>query len=236
VSSLSNPRSPHECHEALKSHNPLYSSLTVTQWPSWVHSPSSYDVGSISSLSVAFEDPDGGKLRALLAERYLYIYGTRASIKKWKQRQNKNKDNSKSQAAEQPQDGNESSNDEDIEFTLTTPSAKPPATPTANPSPSTPTSHFTLLPDQPPNPNSPFRPPPPQHAPTNPSLKHKIQSSAALIVLGGKCDHPSSRPGVPISAKKLPGLCHRHSTIPHSHLCTITKGNFGGRYKMDEVP
>jgi hypothetical protein len=76
ASSLGDPRSPHECHEALKSHNPLYSSLTVTQRPSWVRSPSSYDVGSVSSLSVAFEDPDGGKLRALLAERYLYIYGT----------------------------------------------------------------------------------------------------------------------------------------------------------------
>jgi hypothetical protein len=84
ASTLGDPRSPQECHEALKAHNLLYTSLTVTQQPSWVRSPSSYDVGSISSLSLAFEDPDGGKLRALLAECYLYIFGTRASVKKWK--------------------------------------------------------------------------------------------------------------------------------------------------------
>jgi len=34
--------------------------------------------GAISSLSVAFEDPDGSKLKTLLAERYLYLFGNRA--------------------------------------------------------------------------------------------------------------------------------------------------------------
>jgi hypothetical protein len=62
--------------------NSSYASLTVTQKPSWVRPPSSYTTGSISSLTLAFKDPDSSKLKALLAEHYLYLYGNRVSIKK----------------------------------------------------------------------------------------------------------------------------------------------------------
>jgi hypothetical protein len=51
--------SPDECHSSLASENPSYASLFVTQKPSWVRNPSTYTVGSSSSLVVAFEDPDG---------------------------------------------------------------------------------------------------------------------------------------------------------------------------------
>jgi hypothetical protein len=78
--------SSEECQDALVLENPSYASLLVTQKPSWVCPPSSYSVRSSSSLVVAFEDPDGGKAKALLAERYLYAFGTRVSVKRWKQR------------------------------------------------------------------------------------------------------------------------------------------------------
>jgi hypothetical protein len=83
--------------------NPSYASLTVTQKPSWVRPPASYILGSIFSLTLAFENPDGSKLKALLAEHYLYIFGNRTSVKKWKQHHNNNKDKSKSNPAKHDQ-------------------------------------------------------------------------------------------------------------------------------------
>jgi hypothetical protein len=74
-----------ECHTTLSAHNPAYASLSVTQLPSWVCPPASYSEGTISSLSLSFEDPDGHKLKALLTNWYLYCFGNRASIRKWKQ-------------------------------------------------------------------------------------------------------------------------------------------------------
>ncbi len=56
------------------------------QKPSWVHPPSSYKSNSSSSLVVAFEDPDGESSKALLVVRFLYALGTRATVKKWKQK------------------------------------------------------------------------------------------------------------------------------------------------------
>lgn len=38
------------------------------------------------------KDKDGSKLRTLLAEHHLYAFGTRATVKKWKQHNNKPKD------------------------------------------------------------------------------------------------------------------------------------------------
>ena len=76
------PYTPEEYHAALAAINPTYATLQITQKPSWVRPPSSYPHGSASSLSVAFEDPDGSKMKALLSERYLYAFGNRASVKK----------------------------------------------------------------------------------------------------------------------------------------------------------
>jgi hypothetical protein len=66
-----------ECHDAMKASNPIHATLKVTQRPSWVHSPASYSPDTVSSLSMAFEDPDRGKLRMLLAGRYSYIHMAR---------------------------------------------------------------------------------------------------------------------------------------------------------------
>jgi hypothetical protein len=74
---------PQECHEALLADNPVYRSLRVTRPPSWVRAPSSYQAGSSSSLSVAFEDPTGQSLRDLLAQRSLFCFGNTGVVKRW---------------------------------------------------------------------------------------------------------------------------------------------------------
>src|SRR6266446_803730 len=77
--------SPDEAHKALTAENPAYASLTVTQKLSWVCNPSSYSKGTISSLAVSFEDPDGTSTQALLRQWTLYAFGNIITIKRWKQ-------------------------------------------------------------------------------------------------------------------------------------------------------
>ena len=118
------PLSPDECHTALAASNPSYASLSITQKPSWVHPPSSYKPGSISSLSVAFEDPDGSKLKVLLAEHYLYTLGNRVSVLKWKYHQANSKAKSKSTASKHSNVGEDNDN-KDVDTLLTTPATDP---------------------------------------------------------------------------------------------------------------
>src|SRR5712691_1649962 len=117
ASSTRNPYTPEECHAALAAINPTYTSLQITQKPSWVRPPSSYNHGSASSLSVAFEDPDGSKAKTLLAERYLYAFGNRASTKKWKYRLQQTKDKSETNVVEHDQD-DDPPDDEDVKPTF----------------------------------------------------------------------------------------------------------------------
>jgi hypothetical protein len=110
-----------ENHDSLEANNPSYASLTITQPPSWVRPPASYTTGSVSSLSLAFEDPDGSKLRALLMERYLYVHGQRATIRKWKQRQPQHKDKASKNTVTHTNDdesSHSSSDEEDIAIQL----------------------------------------------------------------------------------------------------------------------
>jgi hypothetical protein len=83
-----------------------------------VQPPSSYPHGSTSSLSVAFEDPDGTKLKTLLAERYLFAFGNRATVKKWKYRLKITKDTSSNNADKHDQASVVSDDEEDVELTL----------------------------------------------------------------------------------------------------------------------
>jgi hypothetical protein len=80
---------PDECHTTLVSENPSYAPLIIAQKPNWVKPPLSLKPGSSSSLVMAFEDPDGSKARALLGAKHLYAFGTRATLRKWKQRATK---------------------------------------------------------------------------------------------------------------------------------------------------
>ncbi|KAH9958803.1 hypothetical protein BC827DRAFT_1269242 [Russula dissimulans] len=117
------PFTPDECHAALAAVNPYYATLLITQKPNWVWLPSSYNEEAISSLSIAFEDPDGTKLRTLLAARYLYFHGNRTSVKKWKQKCNNLK--GKSQLCEAKQHSGDSHPEEEV----IEPNPDPPATP-----------------------------------------------------------------------------------------------------------
>ena len=110
------PYSPDECHAALTAMNPSYSTLTIMQKPSWVCPPSFYKQDAASSLSVAFEDPDGSKSKVLLAEHHMYIFSTRATVKKWKYCQT-NKDKSKDSAGKHLQASN-TNNEQDVKITL----------------------------------------------------------------------------------------------------------------------
>ena len=122
------PLTPDECHAVLAASNPSYASLSIMQKPSWVHPPTSYKPGSASSLSVAFEDPDGSKLKMLLAERYMYALGNRATVLKWKYHLKNSKGNSKSNTGKHPNTG-DSDDDEDVDQLLLT--LVPETTPTA---------------------------------------------------------------------------------------------------------
>ena len=79
------PWTPDECHCALVAHNFSYTSLNVTQKPSWVRTSSTYTQGTLSSLVVAFEDPDGSVKANLLSNHQLYLFGARAKVSRWKQ-------------------------------------------------------------------------------------------------------------------------------------------------------
>jgi hypothetical protein len=127
-----------EMHNSLIINNPSYACLSVTQRPSWVRPPTFYTKGSVSSLSVAFEDPDGSKLKSLLVEKYLYIHSHQATIRKWKQRQPIRKDTSKPTTPEQPSGSgsNKDKDNEDIETYLTPqpPTENQPASTSSTPS------------------------------------------------------------------------------------------------------
>jgi hypothetical protein len=74
---------PDECHKALTAENRSY--VNITQKPSWVRDPLTYQPGSSSSISVSFEDPDGTSAQALLRSRTLYMFGHVVTVKRRKQ-------------------------------------------------------------------------------------------------------------------------------------------------------
>jgi hypothetical protein len=92
------------------------------------------------SLAVAFEDPDGAKLKALLTNKYLFLFGNRVAVKKWKQHRKVIKDTTQDNAIEHPTNGDLLNKEEDVKITLRTPTE--PVFPFASsPSPST----FTIF-------------------------------------------------------------------------------------------
>ncbi|KAF8498979.1 hypothetical protein F5888DRAFT_1802400 [Russula emetica] len=117
---------PDECHTALASENPSYSPLIIAQKPLWVKPPHSFTAGSSSSLVMAIEDPDGSKARALLGAKHLYAFGTRATLRKWKQRPTHPTPSS-------PQTSDNSDNDDDTEIAVA-PSQLPPTFTPSGPS------------------------------------------------------------------------------------------------------
>jgi hypothetical protein len=76
---------PDKCNTTLVSDNPTYTTLNITQKPSWVHNP--YPEGDIFSLVVAFELEDLDSFLAFgpLAIKVLNIFGHCATLRKCKQ-------------------------------------------------------------------------------------------------------------------------------------------------------
>ena len=72
-------------HASLVNNNPSYKALKITQMPSWVRAPATYQPSQEkSSLIVAFEDPNGSIARDLIKAKSLFIFGAQATVKKWK--------------------------------------------------------------------------------------------------------------------------------------------------------
>ena len=72
-------------HALLVDNNPSYKALKITQMPSWVRAPATYQpTQEKSSLVVAFEDPDGSIARDLIKAKSLFVFGAQATVKKWK--------------------------------------------------------------------------------------------------------------------------------------------------------
>ena len=74
---------PEEIHEELTTQNPIYAALTIRQLPSWIRDPKTYRVGQLSSISFAFEDPDGTRTRQLLGSSLTAFGNLRCTIKAW---------------------------------------------------------------------------------------------------------------------------------------------------------
>ena len=81
------PESPHydskTLHDELAQHNLAYAHLTIQQFPTWIHNPNTFKHGQISSISFAFEDPDGNTTRRLLGTPLTTFGNLRCSIKAW---------------------------------------------------------------------------------------------------------------------------------------------------------
>jgi hypothetical protein len=75
--------SPETIHDELSTHNPNYAALAVCQLPSWVCDPKSFKDGQVSSVSFAFEDPDGSCLNRLVGSSLTAFSNLRCSIKAW---------------------------------------------------------------------------------------------------------------------------------------------------------
>ena len=78
--------SPASCLQEIIANNPSFRKLKVTQLPSWVRPPCLFQPHSMSSLVMAFEDPDGTLTPSLIRERQAFAFGAHTLLKKWKQR------------------------------------------------------------------------------------------------------------------------------------------------------
>jgi len=68
-------------HSELTKYNPAYASLTIRQPPSWVRNPQSFKDGQLSSLSFAFEDPDGSLAQRLIGSSLTAFGNLRCAVR-----------------------------------------------------------------------------------------------------------------------------------------------------------
>ena len=74
---------PAVIHDQLLKENLSYCCLRIMQLPTWVWRPDLYGPGSSSSITFAFEDPDGSLLTSLLSSRFFFLFGVQSTLRKW---------------------------------------------------------------------------------------------------------------------------------------------------------
>ena len=74
---------PAAIHDQLLKENPSYCRLWITQLPTWVWCLDLYGPGSSSSVTFAFEDPDGSLLTSLLSSWFFFLFGVQSTLRKW---------------------------------------------------------------------------------------------------------------------------------------------------------
>ena len=74
---------PSDIHEELTNNNPNYAALTIRQPPRWVRNPETFVDGQVSSISFAFEDPDGSVLRKLSGTTLTAFGNLRCTLRPW---------------------------------------------------------------------------------------------------------------------------------------------------------
>lgn len=77
------PHSPSTLNAELAAQNPAYASLTIRQLPSWVRNPASFKDGQISSVTFAFDDPDGLLSKKLVGSSLTAFGNLRCTVKPW---------------------------------------------------------------------------------------------------------------------------------------------------------
>jgi hypothetical protein len=76
--------SPEVIHEELTTNNPSYAALIIRQLPSWIRDPEHFRDGQVSSsVSFAFEDPDGSRARQLIGSSITAFGNLRCTLKAW---------------------------------------------------------------------------------------------------------------------------------------------------------
>ena len=75
--------SPAMLHLELTQANPEYRDLNVRQFPSWLRNPTSLKDNQLSSVTFAFEDPDGSLARRLVGSSLTAYGNLRCTVKAW---------------------------------------------------------------------------------------------------------------------------------------------------------
>lgn len=78
------PHSVQTLREELAAQNPAYAALTIQQPSTWVQDPVSFTNGQLSSVTFAFDNPDGSIFWRLVGSSLTAFGNPRCAVKPWK--------------------------------------------------------------------------------------------------------------------------------------------------------
>ena len=79
-------------HEEPAAHNPAYAALNIRQVPSWVRNPASFSDGQLSSITFAFDDPDGSLANKLIGTPFTAFGNLSCQVRPWVRTKTSKKD------------------------------------------------------------------------------------------------------------------------------------------------